>query len=273
MEWSPACDRLMRLTRVLVIVLALLGGIKSAHAGDLEIVRLLDELECPKCDLRKSDLIQASLEGANLQGANLERANLSGANLDGANLSNTNLTLVSLNGASLRGANLIGANLYGADLRRADLDGAKIDSAGLQKAHWKHATGIQGSILKYADLHNAGVSSTAERRWQDAERWFSEAIQRKPDAAISWLGRGLTRAESGNLISAAQDIKHASRLYSELGDTEFAGRLHDLSDSLVHQPQKQRGGNGAGITAISGAVSVLKLIAPFAMKALVPLGI
>ena len=258
---------------LLIVLAALLTGAKSAHAGDLEIIQLLDKLQCPKCDLHQADLIQASLQGADLRGADLGESNLSGANLDGASLNNADLSLSSLNGASLRGANLIGANLHGADLRRADLSGAKIDLRALQQAHWKHAKGIQVSIFEYGDLHNTGVDFAMENRWEDAERWFSEAIQRKPDAAISWLARGLTRAESGNLISGAQDIKYASRLYQELGDTEFAKRLNDLSASLIHQPQQQRGGNGAGITAVSGAISILKMMAPFAMKALTPMGI
>ena len=257
----------------LTISLALVNTVQPVSAGPRDLLKLLDTLKCPKCDLRQSVLIQAQLETADLESADLAGANLSGAKLDGANLGGSNLSFASLHGASLRGANLRGANLYGADLRNSDLNGAQIEVSELQQSHWRGAIGIQPSILNYSDLHNAGVDAAERKEWLEAERWFSEAIQKSPDAAISWLGRGLSRLETGELSGASQDIAFASRLYQELGDHELALNLSNLSESLVKPHKKQPGGNGAGIKTIQGTVSAFKLLAPLAMKLLVPLGI
>lgn len=260
----------------LPVYLALLGVLlmdaKSVRSGPEQVVRLLDQLTCTACDLRHSDLVQASLERANLRTADLGGANLSGANLNGADLSKANLSFTSLNGASLRGANLLEATLHGTDLRRADLSGAKITISSLQNAHWSGAVGIESSMLSYSELHNAGAEAATNRRWKEAERWFSDAIQRNPEAAISWLARGLARAENADLRSAAQDLAMASRLYKSVGDDRLSAQLQNISGLLVQKPREPQGGNGAGIKAIGGALSVIKMLAPLAMKALLPVG-
>lgn len=243
------------------------------YAGPREIVLLFAELKCPRCDLQRSDLVQAALTEANLEGADLEKANLSGANLDRANLRNANLSFTSLNGASLRGASLLGAKLHGTDLRGADLSGAQVTQSALQEAHWQNATGIQNSMLSYAELHNAGTEAATKNQWQQAEKWFSAAIHRKPDAAVSWLARGLTRAEEGDLISASQDLSYAGKLYKRLGDNKLSDQLHNLSESIRAPRKRQRDGNGAGIAAVGGTLSVLRMLAPLAMKILVPMGL
>ena len=252
---------------------AMFGGGLTVSAEPHEVIKLLTSLRCSKCDLRRADLVHASLSSADLEGSDLTGANLSGSNLDGANLRNTNLSFTSLNGASLKGADLEGATLHGTDLRRADLTGAQITATELQRAHWRGAAGIPTSALNYSDLHNAGVESAKSKQWKEAENWFSEAIQRNPDAAISWLGRGLSRVEIGELVNASQDIAYASKLYKQLGDDKLSSNLHQLSQNLITTPKQQKGGNGAGITTINGALGAIRMIAPLAMKALVPMGL
>lgn len=261
------------LMRSVALFAAMLAGAQSASAGADEVIQLLGSLRCSQCDLRRADLVHASLTSADLEGSDLTGANLSGANLDGANLRNTNLSFTSLHGASLKGADLGGATLHGTDLRRADLTGAQLSASELQQAHWRSATGIPTSVLNYSDLHNAGVELAKSKNWKEAEIWFNKAIQRNPDAAISWLGRGLCRLETGELVNASQDIAYASRLYKQLGDDKLSSDLHQLSQNLITTPKQQKGGNGAGITTINGALGVIRMIAPLAMKALVPMGL
>jgi len=104
----------------------------AARRQEALVERLLDEDNCPECDLAGVDLsgrrlVEVDLERANLQGANLEDANLSEANLKGANLAGANLKNADLSGADLYRADLTGADLTGADLEETLLDSCVLD--------------------------------------------------------------------------------------------------------------------------------------------------
>lgn len=236
------------------------------------VLQLLDEGRCRGCDLIRADLVQAQLARADLQLAKLEGANLSGAQLDGADLSRSDLSFASLHGASLRGANLAGARLHGTDLRGADLSGAQLDPAALATAHWQGAKGLNPTLLSYSTLHNAGTKAAQLGRFPEAEQWFNEAIRRNPEAAISWLARGITRGEQGKKELAAQDLAYASTLYRASGDSELAEELLSASNTLAAPKQQAKRGNGAGSALLAGAASAFQALAPLAMKAFMPIG-
>lgn len=248
-------------------------GTGIAEASPQAVVQLLDQRRCTGCRLQGADLVQAQLQQVDLRKAQLERANLSGAQLDGANLAGATLHYTSLHGASLRGSDLRGASLMGADLRDADLTGALLDPAGLSQAHWQQAKGIQPSSLSYAELHNAGTAAAQQGRYPEAEVWFNEAIRRNPEAAISWLARGISRNEQGKSLLAAQDLAYAGQLYGAMGDQHVADELKKASQSLSAPPKKNNGGNGAGSALLGGAATAFKVLAPLAMKAFIPVGI
>jgi tetratricopeptide (TPR) repeat protein len=189
------------------------------------VLRLLERHGCPRCALQDADLVHADLRDANLRQAKLQRANLSGAQLDGANLSGADLSFTSLVGASLRGTDLRGALLQGADLRDAELSGALVDRQGLAQSHWQQARGLDTSQLGYAALHNAGVAEANQGRYPQAEQFFGDAIRQLPDAAISWIARGIARSELGKTTAAAQDFAYASTLYERMGDPIAASEL------------------------------------------------
>lgn len=244
-----------------------------AMALPTAVVQLLDQGSCRGCDLIRADLAQAQLAKADLQLARLEGANLSGAQLDGANLSRSDLSFASLHGASLRGANLSGARLHGTDLRGADLSGAQLDASALATAHWKGAKGLNPALLSYSELHNAGTESAQLGRFPEAEQWFNEAIRRNPDAAISWLARGITRGEQGKKELASQDFAYASTLYGAMGDTLLAQELRRVSEAIIAPERKPQSGNGAGSALLSGAASAFQVLAPLALKAFMPVGL
>ena len=245
----------------------------AALALPTAVVQLLDQGSCRGCDLIRADLAQARLARADLHQAKLEGANLSGADLDGANLSRSDLSFASLHGASLRGANLLGARLHGTDLRGADLSGAHLDPSGLATAHWQGAKGLNPSSLSYSELHNAGTQAAQLGRFPEAEQWFNEAIRRNPDAAISWLARGITRGEQGKKELAAQDLAYASDLYGAMGDALLAQELRSASEALTTPERKPRSGNGAGSALLSGATAAFQVLAPLAIKAFMPVGL
>jgi len=253
------------------MVVLLCGG--GAQASPQAVLQLLDQRRCVGCRLQGADLVQAQLQQVDLRRAQLERANLSGAQLDGANLSGASLHFTSLHGASLRGSDLRGTSLVGADLRDADLTGALLDPAGLSQAHWQQAKGIQPNALSFAELHNAGTAAAQQGRYPEAEVWFNEAIRRNPEAAISWLARGISRNEQGKSLLAAQDLAYAAQLYGAMGDQPLAQELTKASQALTETPKKGKGGNGAGSALIGGAAAAFKVLAPLAMKALMPMGI
>jgi tetratricopeptide (TPR) repeat protein len=253
----------------------LLSLASPGHATDQQqLMRLLESRSCQGCKLQDADLVQADLRDARLKGALLERANLSGSRLDGADLRGANLSFTSLAGASLRGADLRGSDLNGTDLRQADLSGALLDPGSLSRTHWDQASGIDPNQQSYAELHNAGVNAAQQGRYPEAEKFFGEAIRKQPDAAISWVARGISRKALGQAQSAANDLLHASELYRLMGDTTQADELAKAGSELNNPDGKnRRTGNGAGMTLAAGAAAAFQALAPLALKAFIPIGL
>lgn len=253
-------------------LLASLGG-TAARALEADVMKLLDQRQCAACRLQDADLVWADLRDANLARAQLQRANLSQARLDGANLRGADLRFTSLQGASLRGADLRGAQLLGTDLRQSDLSGAQLDPGALERSHWDGALGMESNALSYAALHNAAVAAALGGRQPEAERLFGDALRQNPDAAITWLARGVSRADQGKQDEARQDLDYAAALYERQGDKEEARRIQEAARQLGVAPAKTPGGNGMGSALLSGAVGLAQFLAPLALKALVPLGL
>ena len=254
--------------------LAALASTPASAADPAQVLRLLDRRGCPGCALEDADLVHADLKGANLRKAKLQRANLSGSQLDGANLTGADLSFTTLAGASLRGADLRGALLLGTDLREANLAGALLDRNGLAQSHWQQARGLELGQLGYGALHNAGVAEANQGRYPQAEQFFGEAIRQLPDAAISWIARGIARTEQGKTTLAAQDFGYASILYERMGDLIEAEQLKKASQLLLEDPKApKQSGNGIGSQLMGGAMAAFQFLAPLAAKALVPLGI
>ncbi|MFZ0408502.1 MAG: pentapeptide repeat-containing protein [Cyanobium sp.] len=248
-----------------------LASTPAQAANTDQLLRLLGQGACPNCKLQDADLVHASLRDANLRGAQLQRANLSGALLDGAQLGGADLSFTSLQGASLRGADLRGARLEGTDLRESDLSGARLDAGALSRSHWDRAKGLADGSLDYADLHNAGVEASLAGNAPEAERLFGAALRQRPDAALTWLARGMSRKEQGKNALAAQDFGYAATLYTQSGDALTAEKLRQASDALLDSPKQNKGGNGMGSQILSGAMSAIQALAPLAVKFLAPM--
>ena len=259
----------------LIAVVGLAGLMNPAQPGlaadDQALIRLLGTKRCNNCSLADADLVQADLRDAELRGAQLQRANLSGARLDGALLGGADLSFTSLQGASLRGADLRGARLLGTDLRDADLGGTLLDANALASSHWQGARGIDPAQQSYAELHNAGVTEAQRGRFPQAEAFFSAAILKRPEAAISWVARGISRSEQGNTAAAAQDFTYAASLFEQEGRPADSQQLREAAKKLEVEPAKPKGGNGLGPQLVSGAMGVLQFLAPLALKAFAPM--
>lgn len=251
------------------LVLTLFLAAPASATDLLALQQLLQNGSCQGCALQDADLVHAELKGAQLRGSNLRGANLGRAQLQGADLRQSDLREAVLQGANLRGADLRGANLSGADLREADLAGAQLDHEALSQSHWDGAQGIPASASSYADLHNRGVELALKGNHPEAEERFSAAIGRRPGAAISWLARGIARGEQGQPLQAAADLTHAARLYRQNGDTQLAKQLDEAARSLRERPKRQTG-NGWGSAVLGGAASMLKQLAPYALKLMGP---
>jgi tetratricopeptide (TPR) repeat protein len=270
--WTRRVGPMGRRAMALGALLAALGGM-AAKAGEADVMKLLERGQCPGCRLQDADLVMADLRDADLSGALLQRANLSQARLDGAVLKGADLRFTSLQGASLRGADLRGAQLLGTDLRQSDLSGAQLDPGALESSHWQGAQGLDAGVLSYAALHNAGVAAALAGRQPEAERLFGEAIRQNPEAAITWLARGVSRAEQGKQEEAQQDLNYAAALYAQQGDAVEAKRIQEASRQVAAAPGKKPSANGMGSALLSGAVGLAQFLAPLAMKALVPMGL
>ena len=113
-------------TRALLLTLLFASPI-AGQAEDL--IRLLQQRNCPDCRLEDVDLVHTDLRDADLRRAQLQRANLGQARLDGADLRKSNLQFTNLRGASLRGADLRGSTLYGTHHRQGLIDRRRRDIA------------------------------------------------------------------------------------------------------------------------------------------------
>jgi uncharacterized protein YjbI with pentapeptide repeats len=249
-------------------VITVLSGTDGALAAD-DLVRVLDQKQCNGCKLQDADLVFADLRDAQLSKAQLQRANLSRARLDGADLRGANLSQSTLMGASLRGADLRGAQLTGADLRDSDLSGALFDADALAGSHWKGAAGVTAQASSYAAMHNAGVQAVQLGKLMEAEDFFNKALTKKPDAAITWLARGITRSEQAQMELASRDLLYAAKLFEAEGDPKFAQEIR----SAVEQQQKGtkgKSGNGWGSQFLGGAAGILQQLAPLAVKYFAP---
>jgi len=217
--------------------------------------------------------VHADLRNANLNAADLQRANLSRARLDGADLRDADLRFSSLKGASLRGTDLRGARLDGTDLRQADLSGSQISPGALDRSHWLGAIGIEQGLRSHASLHNAGVDAAQARRWREAEQLFTAAIKANPDEPISWVARGLSRGEQGKNDLASSDFAYAGELFADEGDVIKADQLEQASQVLNNIPKvpSAPSGNGFGSTLLNGVLSTAQVLAPLALKALMPI--
>ncbi|KEF41727.1 MAG: hypothetical protein ER33_09760 [Cyanobium sp. CACIAM 14] len=269
---SPrGCRGLGQAGAALLALLSLHSPTPASAANDGDLIRLLNQRHCPRCRLQDADLVHADLRDADLRGAKLQRANLSQARLDGARLAGADLSFTSLQGASLQGADLRGARLEGTDLRQSDLSGALLDPGALARSYWQEARGVGPAVLSYPELHNAGVTEALAQRFPQAERFFSEAIRLQPEAAISWVARGLARGEQGKNELAAQDLNYAASLYARSGDEQQAQQLTKAAAALLAPGKKGRQGNGMGGQLLQGAAGFAQAIAPLAMKFLLPL--
>jgi uncharacterized protein YjbI with pentapeptide repeats len=270
---AKTCGVSLRQSAIGLIVAPLLWVAMPASAGNPgDVMRLLEQHRCAGCQLQDADLVHADLRGADLRKAQLQRANLSRARLNGANFEGADLRFISLQGASLRGANLKGAWLDGADLRQADLSDALVDTGALSRAHWEHAVGLNAAErLSYAELHNAGAKAARQKRYPEAEQFFSEAIKKQPLAAVSWLARAICRSEQGKSVLAAKDLEFASRLYEQGGEIEMAEMLRHSREQLLAKPERGQTGNGKGMEAVGGALAAFKILAPIAAKAFMPM--
>nr|WP_244279735.1 pentapeptide repeat-containing protein [Synechococcus sp. UW179A] len=251
-----------------------MGG-TQAKANDA-LIQVLQERSCSGCRLADADLVHADLRDADLSDAKLMRANLGQAKLDGADLSGADLSFTSLRGASLRGANLTGTLLYGTDLRDADLTGAQLTPNALDEAHWQGASGISAGIRSHAALHNAGVEAFQAGRWSAAEQLFSDAIRRQPGQPLSWVARGICRSEQAKDDVAAADFRYAALIFEKEGQTTWAVQLRKAAESIQARRLKEQSpneGKGLGIQLLNNTITGLRMLAPIAAKALIPMGL
>ena len=247
----------------------------EAHANE-SLIKVLHERSCEGCRLADADLVHADLRDANLRDAQLMRANLGQAQLDGADLRNADLSFTSLRGASLRGADLTGSKLYGTDLRDADLSGARLSPRALEEAHWQGAQGIASGSRSHPALHNAGVEAFQAGRWSEAEQLFSDAIRSNPEEPLTWVARGISRSEQAKDDLAASDLRYAATMYQAKGSQDWANQLTAAADSINKrrfESNTPNEGKGMGSQFLQGAMTSLRMLAPIAAKALVPLGL
>ena len=106
-----------------------------------------------------------------------------------------------------------------------------------------------------------------------AEQLFNAAIEADPDEPLSWVARGLSRGEQGKDDLAFRDFAYAGELFAEQGDTTKAEQLKKASQRVydIKNQTDEPSGSGIGSLLLSGALSTAQIIAPIALKALMPI--
>jgi uncharacterized protein YjbI with pentapeptide repeats len=232
-----------------------LGLVTPASAEKLEHTRkLLSTKQCPQCELSNAGLVFANLSGANLLQANLAGANLSRANLQGADLRGANLAGAVLVGANLVGAKLDGANLTATDLRTAYLTGATLEGAVLQNAQLQGAIGLSPTAGNAEEFYFWAMQDGHNQNYAAAIANFSQALERKPDFAHAYLGRGVARFQIGDRMGAAADSKLAEEFFTRQGNEEGAQVSKQFVQELTEPPKKPRGNFLQGLMSVVGGL-------------------
>jgi tetratricopeptide (TPR) repeat protein len=118
-------------------------------------------------------------------------------------------------------------------------------------------------------MHNAGVEAAQQGRLVEAEDYFNRALLKNPDAAITWLARGITRSQQAKTAAAQQDVTYAAALFEQQGDMTTALGLRDQLKKL-EQKEKQNAGNGYGSGLLRTAGGLFQQLAPLALKLFAP---
>jgi hypothetical protein len=120
------------------------------------------------------------------------------------------------------------------------------------------------------------VEASQSGRWSQAEQLFGAAILRSPEEPLSWVARGISRSEQAKDDLASQDFGYAALLFEKQGANDWAEQLNQAADSIGsrrYQQNNQHSGNGVGNQLLQGTISGLRMLAPLAAKALIPLGL
>ncbi|MFM2428832.1 MAG: hypothetical protein RLZZ511_45 [Cyanobacteriota bacterium] len=252
--------KLMALQSSLAAVPLVMGLATGAIAQSSPTQQLLATKQCASCNLSGAGLVLAKLPGADLRSANLVGANLSQADLTGANLAGANLVGAGLSGANLAGANLRGANLSGVDLRDAYLVGADLTDAKLDNAYYQTAIGLPKTVGTADEFYRLAVMNGQQRQYEQAVNNFTQALDRQPDYAAAWLGRGVALYQSGNLKAAIADVERAIAIYERNGDKvnlESARKMVAEMRKPVNDPAAKGGGLGNVGQALLGVGGLL----------------
>ena len=113
-------------------------------------------------------------------------------------------------------------------------------------------------------------------RWLQAEQLFSEAIRIQPDEPISWVARGISRSEQIKDDLAASDFRYAASIYESRGSEDWADQLRvgaNLVQNHRFEKNESKEGRGMGDQFLHGAMAGLRMLAPIAAKALIPIGL
>lgn len=238
--------------------------IPPAQAENFEHTqKLLATKQCVECDLSSAGLVFAKLAQANLMRANLVGANLSRADLSGADLRGADLTGASLFGANLTGAKLDRAILRGADLRNAYMGGATLEGAALDGVLLQGTVGLANSTGKAEDFYRWAMDDAQHKNYTSAIDNFTQALDRKPDFAPAYLGRGLARLQLGDHAGAIADAQQAETLFTAQGDTKSAELAKSMTKELQNPPVAKKSGGGLGEALLGILGGLLQLFTLF----------
>ncbi|UBF25359.1 pentapeptide repeat-containing protein [Kovacikia minuta CCNUW1] len=226
--------------------------------------QLLSTRKCSRCDLSSAGLTFANLSNADLTQANLSGANLSRANLQGADLRGANLIGASLFGANLTGAKLDGANLGAADLRGAYLTGASITGVVWESTLLEEAVGLPNSVGKVEDFYNWAMEDMRRKNFPGAIDNFNQVLNRKPDFAQAYMGRGVARLQTDDREGGIEDVRRAETLFTAQGNQEGTKVAQQMVKDLTTPPPEQKTGGGLG-QALIGVLGFALQFLPFSL--------
>ena len=241
-----------------------------------DLVKLLSTNICISCNLSHADLAYSHLYGADISESKLSDAVLINSTLTNANLKDADLTNANLSGADLKGVNFMGATLDGTNFKNADLSGAIILREQLLQSRWRHAMGIDTSLLLDADLFDIVVMHLKSNQLAAAEQYLSLLLTRTNDDPSLFVLRASINFKSGDINSALNDLELASNMFAHRGDSEGAMAVEEVINSYdIHSANLQNNayGSGHGIKMLNAVKSIVPLVLPLTSKFLLPLSL
>jgi len=132
----------------------------------------------------------------------------------------------------------------------------------MENAALQGAIGLSPTAGNPEDFYRWAVEAGKQHNYEKAIEHFNQVLIRKPDHALAYFGRAVSRLELGDKEGAIQDTEFASALFSQQGQKENADTARSLAQTIKNppkEPKERSGGFGQSLVSVVGGLLQLFL--------------